>query len=241
MFDKIISSVMEALLAIPGVREIMGLVDSRLQPLMALLLLAGIAYLLSRAAQYVSLRHARERVREAQRLEISNHRSDRTIVEPPAEAAPTSMEELHTPVPSAPPSGGFRLRPTHLIVSVVTVMLMAAMAMMVRPKPQETGPLDSFDLTDEVAVAAADTAFRFEDAGSRAEKGACIETIRVTAISRRPRRLSLFIMDAAGAVIGHDVLESPAVTAGTMLDFRFPGIDCARVDEWQVQGEFVQN
>jgi hypothetical protein len=118
---------------------------------------------------------------------------------------------------------------------------MAAMAMMVRPKPPETGPLDNFDVTEDVAVAAADTAFRFEDAGSRAEKGACIETIRVTAISRTPRRLSLFIMDAAGAVIGHDVLESPAVTAGTMLDFRFPGIDCARVDEWQVQGEFVQN
>jgi hypothetical protein len=232
---------MEALLAIPGVREAMSLVDARLQPLVALLLLAAIVYLLSRAAHYVSLRHAREKVREAQRLEFATPHLYHTIDEPEPEAAPPDIDALLAAPPSAPPSGGIRLRPTHLIVSAVTVMFMAAMAMMVRPKAPETAPLESFGPPDDSAVAAADTAFRFEDAGSRAEKGACIETIRVTAISRTPRRLSLFIMDAAGAVIGHDVLESPAVTAGTMLDFRFPGIDCARVDEWQVQGEFVQN
>ena len=114
MFDQIISSVTEVLLAIPGVREVMGLVDSRLQPLMALLLLAGIVYLVSRAAHYVSLRHARETVRQAQLHEVANSRTDRTIVEPSAvtaaEAAAPIQQELPGPVVRAPRSPGFRLR-----------------------------------------------------------------------------------------------------------------------------------
>jgi hypothetical protein len=245
MFDQIIASVTEALLAIPGVREVMGLVDSRLQPLMGVCLLAGMAYLLSRAAHYLSLRHAREKLRQAQELEIANSRTDRTIIEPAAAATalvpPDENVAAPAPVITAPRTWVTLRRPVLLLGGGAAVIVVAVLAALTRPAPTDATPLESFGPGEASAVAAADTAFRFEDAGSRAEKGACIETIRVTAISRTPKRLSLFIMDAAGAVIGRDVLESPAVAIGTMLDFRFPGIDCARVDEWQVQGEFAND
>ncbi len=90
------------------------------------------------------------------------------------------------------------------------------------------------------ATVAADTAFRFEDAGWRNDKGTCIATIRVTAMGKSPRRLTLFVTDSSGAAIGRDVKEAPVVAPGALVEFHFPKLDCRRVDEWQVQGEFAK-
>jgi hypothetical protein len=54
--DRVLNQIIDHLLAIPGLRFIFGLVNASLRPFLAVLLLAGTLYLLSRAAHYVSLR-----------------------------------------------------------------------------------------------------------------------------------------------------------------------------------------
>ena len=60
--DHVLSAIINTLLAIPPIRFVMGLVESRWRPLWAALWLAVIAYLLSRSMNYWALRRARLRL-----------------------------------------------------------------------------------------------------------------------------------------------------------------------------------
>ena len=227
MLREIISRVLEALVAIPGVRFVLGLVDSRLRPLWAAVLIAGLLYLLSRTANYLSLQRARQ-------IALSED-----LARKPAVALGRKAEEAVVPEAPAvvttdvPKPASTRLVTAAIAASIVILLLLSAAL-----RGRSRTPVTTISALDSLAVPAVDTSFTFDDAGWRRDGDACIATMRITALGRHPRRLSLFVMNAAGQVIGRDAIQSPALAVGAMVDFRLRKIDCDDIHEWQVQGEF---
>ena len=236
VLTDIFSRVIDALLAIPGIRFIVGLVDNRLRPVWGLLLIAGTVYFLSRASHYLSLRRARETLRmDAMNTPPpSSGKSERVIATPPTEVAQESGEAAAHPARLVEriPARHARLL---LIVSVgVAVVALSAAVALIRSGAAKPPVVASSQ------PAQSDTAFRFEDAGWRMQGNDCIATLRVTAMGRLPRHLALFV-SGKGGVIGRADVNEPAMARGALVDFHIPKVNCDRIETWEVQGEFAQN
>ena len=234
MLSEFLGRVLDALMAIPGIRFIVGLVDARFQPIWALLLLAGTVYLLARASAYVSLWRAREVVR-MDSVNASPPPRDRGNAPIPASTGAPQTE-------SPPPSAGGKTMPERyarllLFVSLgVAVVAFGAAGLLMRSTRASASNAGTTP-----APAATDTAFRFEDAGWRMQGQDCIATLRVTALGRIPRHLSLFVSGSNGSVIGRADVDSPTLAKGALLDFRIPKVNCDNVQNWEVQGQFGAN
>jgi hypothetical protein len=228
MLREIFSTVFEAVLAVPGVRFVLGLVDSRIRPFWAAMLLAGTFYLISRAANYVSLQRAR-------RVVLAEDLAGDT---PESESAETTvvLRPSDPPIAAHPPRVMSPALLGALIAGISGVMLVAIIALKLSAPKEEVAA--GILAPDVIQREQADTSFAFSAAGWRNDGGTCIATMRVTALGRPPRRLSLFVMNAAGAVIGRDEIDKPVLAVGAMVDFRFRRVDCDDVEEWQVQGAF---
>jgi hypothetical protein len=166
-----------------------------------------------------------------------------------AEEGPRSPAPMPPPGPpprpanrprSAPDPDPARPRFYYLLPAVLTIAGGAAITLGILLLLRQRLP-DGTAAPQTPTTTTADTAFRFEDAGWRNDKGTCIATIRVTAMGKSPRRLTLFVTDSSGAALGRDVKEAPVVAPGALVEFHFANLDCRRVDEWQVQGEFAKN
>lgn len=84
--------------------------------------------------------------------------------------------------------------------------------------------------------AAAEPPFAFAARSWRLVGGACVATLEVTAGSAAPRTLTMYVMDASGGILAKDQLRVASLTPKAFHEFRFPGVDCGAITEWQVQG-----
>jgi len=220
------------------VNYILGLVDPRLRPLVGALMLVGFLYALSRAARYLSLRQARQTLRDDDFTGHGVHRSVRTPDSGPHAIIVTPSSAYPVPRQSSATGTVFLIAGAAALAAAVGLTLMRSRS----ATTASAAMVDSISVdAGSLAMAAPDTAFRFEDAGWTMERDVCVATIRITAISRRPRRLTLHVSDASGNSIGNAVLDSPVVSPGAMVRFQFPRIDCKVVDQWEVRGEFPKN
>ena len=89
---------------------------------------------------------------------------------------------------------------------------------------------------DPLADAAAAPPFTFAARGWRTVGGACVATLEVTGGTEQAGALTMYVMGASGTVLGSATVRVPTLTTGAFHDFRFPGVDCDAVTEWQVQG-----
>ena len=78
--------------------------------------------------------------------------------------------------------------------------------------------------------------FAFAARSWRSVGGACVATLEVTAGSAAPRTLTMYVMDSSGAILAKDQMHVASLTPKAFHEFRFPGVDCGAVTEWQVQG-----
>jgi len=99
--------------------------------------------------------------------------------------------------------------------------------------PAGTVGANGFDAVDETR---SEPPFAFAARSWRSVKGACVATLEVTAGSAAPRRLTMYVMDGRGGILAKDQIRVASLTPKAFHEFRFPGVDCGAITEWQVQG-----
>lgn len=83
--------------------------------------------------------------------------------------------------------------------------------------------------------AAADTGLDVRWHSGRMERGDCIGTFEVKRGGGTPAQFVAFVMDTTGAIIARDSGKVDAATPGVLVDFRFRGVTCERIYDWQLQ------
>jgi hypothetical protein len=243
VFHDVLSAIIDALLAIPPVRFVMGLVDSRWRPLWAALWLVLIVYLVSRTMNHLALYRARLRLlREppdgrafgaAPRVTQPGV-PERTTTDPRPDEAFTVASEPSPPVPPAPTRISARAVPLPVVAGALLVgaVVVAGVAFAIRPAPNV--------IPDTVRVPAVDSASGDEPLdlrwhSGRADDDDCVGTFEVTRGAGTRARLVAFVMDTSGAVMARDSAQVASAIPGLFVEFRFRHVDCDEIHDWQMQ------
>ena len=250
MFDRLVAAVIDALLAVPPVRFVMGLVDARWRPLWAALWIAVIAYVLSRTMNQLALRRARLRILaeppDGRPLTGSggvapDTAADTTARDGVARERTVTTHASDTPAAGAPRHGAAGVSIPLPIVAVA--LIVGALAVIGVSVALRTVPNNSAAATTAAPVAAppADSAAK-PDApidvryrSGRMDGDHCVGTFEVTQGHGTRARLVAFVMDTSGAVIGRDSARVDAAVPGIFVDFRFRYVECDEIDDWQIQ------
>jgi len=249
VFDQFLSPVINALLALPPIRFIMGLVESQWRPLWATLWIAVIVYLMSRTMNQLALRRARLGILNepigglpTSVLALADESQGSGAAprrEPtPTVAAPIPDSSAPT-VPPTPPGPGTASIPVSVVAGAVVVgaIVVASVALFTRSAPN--GSTDSLvrrgvaPLVDTTAHADAPIDLRLRS--GRMDGDNCIGTFEVTHGVGARARLVAFAMDTSGAVIARDSAQVASAVTGMFVDFRFRNVDCDEIDDWQIQ------
>jgi len=250
VFDQVLSAIINALLSVPPIRFVMGLVGPRWRPLWAALWIAVIIYLLSRAMNQLALRRARLRL--ASEVETGRASAvppllaevDRGREGPPAPAVARSAAARDPAPPDARPLAPERRSvvqgvPLPVVAGALVVGAMVVVGVARLTRPSRGDARDSLAATG--TVPAVDTKARPEAPiairwrSGRADNLDCIGTFEVTHGPGTRARLVAFAMDSSGAVIARDSTQMNAAVTGMFVDFRFRNVDCGEIDDWQIQ------
>lgn len=85
------------------------------------------------------------------------------------------------------------------------------------------------------APAAADTGLDVRWRSGRMERRDCIGTFEVKRGGGTRAQFVAFVMDTTGAVIARDTGRVDAAVPGVLIDFRFRGVTCDQIYDWQLQ------
>jgi len=239
------TALIDLLGAIPPVRYIMGLVDTRWRPLWAVLWLAVIPSILFLTVR-LTLRRARLRslqeqatrerrglasARSVDHLRVVSEPEERSRVLKPASTPPRSPVE--TPPAAPPPERGVRV-PVPVIIGavVVGVVAVAITALFLPLKPGTPArPPTAVD-----SAAAADTGLDVRWRSGRMDGTDCLATFEVKRGRSTSAQFVAFVMDTTGAILTRDsVSVRSAVVPGLLVDFRFRRVVCDRIYDWQLQ------
>ena len=83
--------------------------------------------------------------------------------------------------------------------------------------------------------AAADTGLDVRWRSGRMEGRDCIGTFEVKRGGGTRAQFVAFVMDTSGAIIARDSGKVDAAVPGVLVDFRFRGVSCERIYDWQLQ------
>ncbi|HEX5075919.1 MAG TPA: hypothetical protein VFW03_22085 [Gemmatimonadaceae bacterium] len=86
-----------------------------------------------------------------------------------------------------------------------------------------------------VNTAAADTGLDVRWRSGRMEGRDCIGTFEVKRGGGTRAQFVAFVMDTSGAIIARDSGKVDAAVPGVLVDFRFRGVSCQRIYDWQLQ------
>jgi len=257
--------VLEAVYRVPGVRLILGLAAPEWRPLWALTWVVAIVYLTLRiiesAHRVVLQRQMASQVNSrasivARPIELTPVRSE--MVDPAADVLATGDEDSDATDAPRPKSsrgrgvGGRGGRDTMAIRAALITGLLGCgillIGMIAGRNEAVEQPLDGVaawpgamapaggstdpDLTDGSTP---EPPFAFAARSWRSVGGACVATLEVTAGSAAPRTLTMYVMDSSGAILAKDQMHVASLTPKAFHEFRFPGVDCGAVTEWQVQ------
>jgi hypothetical protein len=248
VFDQVMSTIIDALLAVPPIRFVMGLVESRWRPLWAAFWIAVIVYLISRTMNHLALRRARLKIVDEQvgggapRSRPSpgevDHADVASVPPEPAVAA-AAPADAPAPGPAAAESGrGLANVPVPILAAaalVVTAIALATIALTMRSAPN-----DSAD-TIATMAAAADSAARADGPmdirwrSGRMDDDHCIGTFEVTHGDGTRARFVAFAMDSSGAIIARDSARVASAVTGMFVEFRFRHVDCDEIADWQIE------
>jgi hypothetical protein len=256
--------ILEAVFRIPGVRFVLGLAAPEWRPLWALTWVMALVYVTMRiieSAQRVVVR--RQLAAQASRggptvtrpIELVSRRSgtlDRAGGEFMDGTDDLAVVDAPTPKPSPilPPDEK-RERHARATRAALVAGLIGCVLLILgtiggddpADAPSEglvalpgAPPAASADDPAAVDGSGAEPPFAFAARSWRSAGGACVATLEVTAGSAAPRTLTMYVMDASGGILAKDQLRVASLTPKAFHEFRFPGIDCGAITEWQVQG-----
>jgi hypothetical protein len=89
--------------------------------------------------------------------------------------------------------------------------------------------------TPATDTARGEAALDFRWRAGRMRDGDCLGTFDLTGGLATPARLVASVMDSSGATIATDSAQIASVVRGRTVDFRFRGVTCDRISDWQIQ------
>lgn len=232
-FEHLLDDVFDAVLRAPGVRALVGLVSARWQPLWAatwflIVILAALRafdwFMRARLRRELLRSQAQATARAARNESIESFDgSGLTLPATPQEP----VAEGPTPA-SEPPFWRKSLNSWGLAAGALVVALLALFA-----RPSRSASVGG----DQAAPNSARRhAFKFKDRGWRMDGATCVTTIEVQADAPGSRQLTMLVEDSSGSVLGDDVVRVRELKSGVLLVFRFKGVRCDDVENWQIQG-----
>jgi hypothetical protein len=240
--DHVLSAIIDTLLAIPPIRFVMGLVESRWRPLWAALWLAVIAYLLSRTMNYWALRRARLRLltetADGRPLGVVDPAPAATMGgnHPGAASTPALPNEPISPSPTI--GAGSATRPQIPLGVVAATLIVAALitgALGVAIRSRPNGPVASAPITPTDSVLKPGPPIDARWKSGRMDDDDCIGTFELTRGEGTRARLVAFVLDTSGAVMTRDSAQIASAVPGMFVEFRFRHVDCDEIDDWQIQ------
>jgi hypothetical protein len=255
VFQQFVQALVNALLAIPPVRFVMGLVEARWRPLWATLWLAVIAYVVARTMNQLAGRRLRlQMLRESLADPHAGKPREPIPGDPDATALPANPPIAVTPIADGTPSQPVaravappvaQTPATMLRTSVPLPVVLAALgagalavagvAFAIRAASNATPPGDA------TATAAPDTAAPAEKPmdvrwrSGRMEDDDCIGTFEISNGTGTRARFKAFVMDTSGAVMARDSARVDAAVSGLFVEFRFRHVDCDEIDDWRLE------
>ena len=266
MLDPVIPDLLgalyDALLDIPGMRFLMGLASPNWRPLWAITWLVAIVYVVVRTLESLQRRGLYRRLARppaaasppvtawppSTRPTVAPPLAERPGATTPAEGLAASEVGPYTPDPEPGPTMAELVQRTWpkppsraARAALGAAALGAALALLslFRGGDAEAGAADGALAVDTSFAPDMSTdapPFTFAARGWRQAGGACVATLEVTGAAQPAGPLTMFVMDAAGTVLGTAALRVPVLVTGAFHEFRFPGVDCDAVTQWQVQG-----
>jgi hypothetical protein len=89
--------------------------------------------------------------------------------------------------------------------------------------------------TTALDTARGDAALDFRWRAGRMDDGDCVGTFELTSGPATPARLVASVIDSSGAAIASDSAQVASTVRGLSVDFRFRGVNCDRISDWQMQ------
>jgi len=86
-----------------------------------------------------------------------------------------------------------------------------------------------------VDTARGEAALDFRWRAGRMDAGDCVGTFELTRGPATPARLVASVTDSSGAIIASDSAQVASTVRGMAVDFRFRGVTCDRISDWQMQ------
>ena len=258
--------ILEAVYRIPGVRLVLGLAAPEWRPFWALTWIMALVYVTMRiieSAHRVVLQ--RQLASQADRsgptvtrpIELVSARTG--TLDPTTEGGLGATDDLaltEAPQPKASPArpaGGkldrhARAMRAALVAGLVgcVMLLLGTIGGRDEAADQRSDSAAEWPGAPPLAAGADDAAatggsapeppFAFAARSWRSVGGACVATLEVTAGSAEPRSLTMYVIDASGGILAKDQVRVASLTPKAFHEFRFPGVDCGAITEWQVQG-----
>jgi hypothetical protein len=122
--------------------------------------------------------------------------------------------------------------PVPVVVGAVVAGL-AAVAITWQFLPNKSGAPAAAPAT--AAPAPADTGLDVRWRSGRMDGRDCIGTFEVKRGGGTRAQFVAFVMDTSGAIISRDSGKVDAAVPGVLIDFRFRGVTCERIYDWQLQ------
>jgi hypothetical protein len=114
-----------------------------------------------------------------------------------------------------------------LSVGLVAVALTSAL--LDSRKPDPATPATATD------TARGEAALDFRWRAGRMDGGDCVGTFELTRGPATPARLVASVIDSSGAPMASDSVQVASTVRGMSVDFRFRGVSCNRISDWQMQ------
>jgi hypothetical protein len=255
VFQQIVQALVNALLAIPAVRFVMGLVEARWRPLWATLWLALIAYVVARTMNQLAGRRLRlQMLRESLNDPHAGKPREATAGDPNATAplgnAPIAVTSSADATPSEPvaravappvvPTPAAMLRasvPLPVVLAAVGAgaLAVAGVAFAIRAVPNATPPADATAAVAPDTAAPAEKPMDIRWRSGRMDDDDCIGTFEISNGTGTRARFKAFVMDTSGAVMARDSARVEAAVSGLFVEFRFRHVDCDEIDDWRLE------
>jgi len=94
------------------------------------------------------------------------------------------------------------------------------------------GPATPATATD---TAGGEAALDFRWRAGRMDRGDCVGTFELTRGPATPARLVASVIDSSGAAMASDSAQVASTVRGMSVDFRFRGVKCDQISDWQMQ------
>ena len=244
MFDRVLSAIIDALLAVPPISFVMGLVDSRWRPLWAGLWISVIIYVLSRAMNQLALARARLRIVSEPvsglALAVQHPQGDSPRPDGPdgtASGRSASRDPGGSPSekPTGRESGGI---PVHIVIAALVVGAIAVVnvALFMRRPPNDSSAMPAASSTTAATDSNAPAPIDMRMNSRRMDdRGNCIGTFEVTQGPGTTARLLAFALDSSGAIIARDSAQVTSAVTGMFVDLTFRQVACDKIYDWQIQ------